>query len=546
MPAYLFVMLLALQAPQSAPPAAPLTTENLGQAYYFFLQGRLLEGRDDLPGAIAAYKQALTLAPKSADLHAELAGLYAQQGQIPQAISEAQAALGLEEDHREAHRILGLIQGALLERSPAGSTPATVNEAIGHLERALAGNFPDAAAQLTLADLYVRNKMPAKAIPVLKKFLDDRPGFPQALLLLAQAYDANGQPDEAAAIRSQLGRGRTPDDQVAAQAQQADTLERAGQWRAAATVWARLLQANPDASAYRARYATALVNSGDIEGGRTALQQVLKDEPDDVSAWYLLSQVESRAGNAAAAEAAAKKISGLDPSDPRAALALAEARSTAHDYRGVITVLEPRLAAATADDIESGAFARMAGELSEAYLELGDRKHAADALESARKRAPEDDDLLYALAGVYERDKRLSDAERMFRDVIASDPKHAGALNYLGYMLADHGQKLDEAVTLIQRALAEEPDNPSYLDSLGWAYVKQSKLDAARDPLERAAAALPKVSVIQDHLGDLYFQLKRYQDAADAFGRALAGDGGGIDRAGVTKKRDRARELAKF
>ena len=51
MPAYLFVMLLALQAPQSAPPAAPLTTENLGQAYYFFLQGRLLEGRDDLPGA---------------------------------------------------------------------------------------------------------------------------------------------------------------------------------------------------------------------------------------------------------------------------------------------------------------------------------------------------------------------------------------------------------------------------------------------------------------------------------------------------------------
>jgi tetratricopeptide (TPR) repeat protein len=117
-------------------------------------------------------------------------------------------------------------------------------------------------------------------------------------------------------------------------------------------------------------------------------------------------------------------------------------------------------------------------------------------------------------------------------------------LNSLGYLLADHGRKLDEAVELIKRALALEADSPSYLDSLGWAYFKLNRFDDARAPLERAASARPKTSVILDHLGELHFQVKRYRDAADAWDQALAGDREGIDVAAITKKRDRARQLA--
>jgi tetratricopeptide (TPR) repeat protein len=186
----------------------------------------------------------------------------------------------------------------------------------------------------------------------------------------------------------------------------------------------------------------------------------------------------------------------------------------------------------------------MAGDLAIAFDQLAQTDRAVDVLEQAVARVPGDRVLAFDLAAAYERDGRTTDAERAFRALIDADPTHADALNYLGYMLADRGQQLDEAVGLITRALALEPSNPSFLDSLGWAHYRLGQLDLALDPLERAAAVLPETSVIQDHLGDVYFGLKRYRDAARTWDRALAGDREGIDVAGVTAKRDRARELA--
>ena len=103
-------------------------------------------------------------------------------------------------------------------------------------------------------------------------------------------------------------------------------------------------------------------------------------------------------------------------------------------------------------------------------------------------------------------------------------------------MLAERGQRLDEAVDLVQRALKLEPGNPSFLDSLGWAYYQQGKLDLADPPLTEAAAKMPNNSVIQDHLGDLRFKQRRFADAAAAWERSLTGDGESIDRAAIQKK----------
>jgi tetratricopeptide (TPR) repeat protein len=108
-------------------------------------------------------------------------------------------------------------------------------------------------------------------------------------------------------------------------------------------------------------------------------------------------------------------------------------------------------------------------------------------------------------------------------------------------MLAERGQQLDEAVELVQRALKIEPGNPSFLDSLGWAYYQQGKLELADPPLTEAATKLPKNSVIQDHLGDLRFKQRRFADAAAAWERSLNGDGDSIDRARIQKKLEDAR-----
>jgi tetratricopeptide (TPR) repeat protein len=113
---------------------------------------------------------------------------------------------------------------------------------------------------------------------------------------------------------------------------------------------------------------------------------------------------------------------------------------------------------------------------------------------------------------------------------------NAGALNYLGYLLAVRGEQLDEAIALVQRALKEEPENGAYLDSLGWAYFRRGDLDEAEKYLAAAVKQLPDNSEIQEHLGDLYTRKGRFAEAIAAYSRALAGDGQDVDKASIEKK----------
>jgi len=356
--------------------------------------------------------------------------------------------------------------------------------------------------ELSLGRLYVQDAQYEKAIDLLSLYLLDRPGASDAMLMLASAYEHTRNFPAAVELLQEASAAQPRQPRIATWL--AEMNEQAGQWKEAAAVWGRLADGAPQNGSYRTRQANALVNAGDVDAGRRLLVSLTDRAPKDVAAWYLLSEVDRRAGNGAKAEQDARKIEEIDPADPRGPLALAAAKSAQGDHRAAVAVLE-----------------------------------------DARRRDTHNAELLFELGNEYEQAKRFDRAEQMFRDVIAAEPKNADALNFLGYLLADRGTKLDEAVTLITRALAIEANNPSFLDSLGWAYVKQDKLDRARDPLQRAAAALPRTSVIQDHLAELYFKMKLYRDAAEAWDRALDGDRSGIDVPAITKKRDRARAMAK-
>ena len=532
----LTVFLLA----QGAPAAS---TDQLGQAYFLYIQGRQLDDSDDLPGAAAKYRQALELLPYAAELRAELAGIYAQQGEFDQAQAEAERALKVDPVNRSAHRVLGLVQASTAQKAtPDVVRRGLLSSSAIHLERVLSDGARDPLVQLTLGDVYVQLENYPKGIEALKQFLLDRPGYPQAVMLLVQAYRSAGRPDDANAVIAEFRGAETGTPEARLRA--AEQLERRGAWEEAADAWVEILAEDPENVIYRLRYATALVNSGDVEGGRSVLVDLTRDRPGEISAWYLLSQVEEQAGKIEAAEQAAQRITEIDRTDPRGPLALSNVRAARGDYQGVVAVLESRVAAVTDVDIASGAFAEMTGTLSGAWIELGQGKRAVQMLETARQRAPKDRRVQFSLASAYDHTGQMDRAERVFREILAVDPGYAPALNYLGYMLADHGRKLDEAVALIQKALAIDTDNPSYLDSLGWALYKQEKFDQAVDPLQRAAAAVPDSSVIQDHLGDLFFKTKRYGEAAAAFDRALAGDRDGVDVPVIMKKRDRARSMS--
>ena len=174
--------------------------------------------------------------------------------------------------------------------------------------------------------------------------------------------------------------------------------------------------------------------------------------------------------------------------------------------------------------------------LAQYYSDADRGAKAISLLQEARTKFPDDTSIVFELGAVFDKDKKFADAEATFRELLKRDPENAAAMNYLGYMLAERGERLDESVGLLKKALAMEPDNGSYLDSLGWAYFKEDKLDLAEDNLKRAADQQKTNSVIQDHYAEVLFKLGRYQDAIAAWTRALGGDGDSINRTDIDKK----------
>jgi len=153
------------------------------------------------------------------------------------------------------------------------------------------------------------------------------------------------------------------------------------------------------------------------------------------------------------------------------------------------------------------------------YKEAEEAARAAEVLPGQ----PRDNEMVWFLLGaIYERQKFFDRAEVEFKKVLAVNPHNAAVLNYYGYMLGDLGQRLDEAQSLVERALKEEPFNGAYLDSLGWIYFKENKLAEAETTLRKALQRESHDATIHSHLGDLYAKTGRTDLAAEEWEKSLA------------------------
>ncbi|MEP7011729.1 MAG: tetratricopeptide repeat protein [Acidobacteriota bacterium] len=128
----------------------------------------------------------------------------------------------------------------------------------------------------------------------------------------------------------------------------------------------------------------------------------------------------------------------------------------------------------------------------------------------------------FLLGAALERTEDHEGAVAAFKKALELEPDFHSALNYLGYLWADRGENLDEARALILRAVALDPENGAYVDSLGWVRFQLKEYVPARGLLERAARLMPKDASVQEHLGDLYKTTGQVALARDAYRRALA------------------------
>lgn len=177
-----------------------------------------------------------------------------------------------------------------------------------------------------------------------------------------------------------------------------------------------------------------------------------------------------------------------------------------------------------------------------------DEAKALDEAEAACRTPEEKSSVEFARGAMFERMKDYDAAETSFRKVIAAQPDNAGALNYLGYMFADRGEKLEEAQKLIARAVELDPTNGAYLDSLGWVYYRQNQLDLAETNLRKAIERLSTDPTVHDHLGDVLMKQGKVKDAITQWQASLneyktgpANDADPEEVAKVSRKLENAR-----
>ena len=368
----------------------------------------------------------------------------------------------------------------------------------------------------------------------LRRATEIRPVFAPAwreALALIWADEGRTRPEKEAASRELEG-AAAADHGGLAEELRGQALLDGGDADGAATQFAAAVRAGNRSAALYLNFAVALHVAGDDAGAESLLWRAAGDQPLAREAYAeLYSLFEKRNEEEKAARVLSEWLS-ADPDGtlaPRLQARAAFARRRFTEAERILLELfdrhdsDPQVLGAVAQfyaetgrlpELVAAWTPRLAAEpwnssLAIALAEALEQQHQhADALrvlDALRDRSAGDADLLYSLAGLYARLSEKGRSEQALTDVLGLDPSCAGASNDLGYAWADEGKNLGQAETLVRKAVQQEPDNLSFLDSMGWVLYKRGKYEEALRELTRAA--LLADPVVLDHLGDTLYRL---------------------------------------
>jgi tetratricopeptide (TPR) repeat protein len=368
--------------------------------------------------------------------------------------------------------------------------------------------FQLAAAECRLG----RFEEAAVALARAKEIEPRRPGI---AFLDGWIQESTGHADQAiASYRDHLS--KHPDDQVTRR-RLVNLLVRTGHAADAYPLAREVAEASPDDAEAQEVQAEIALRTGRTSEGLAILERVRSEDPEDPERVLRSVGVLVRSDRHADAVAVAKAWAEARPSDPRGLLLTARAKVLTGDVDGAAA--DARRAVAMAPDSIAGHV--MLGRI---YQGAQRWKEAAEVLAAAVRRFPDTPGFGLDLAFCREQQGDIAGAERAAREVLARHPDHAGALNSLGYLLADNNRHLDEAQRLIARAVAQEPENGAFIDSMGWVYYRLGRLDDARRELERAVDLTGGDPVVREHLGDVYKDLRLLELAREQYRLARAAD----------------------
>jgi tetratricopeptide (TPR) repeat protein len=522
---------------RKAKPVAP-AADSAGGSYAseaavrHYMNARLLEQSGRLGEALAEYYRALSFDPRAVDLLVRISQVLAQQQEHGRALEFAERALALAPDDWRAL----WMQGA------ARFSTGRAADALAPLERACEIDSTQADVLRTtarVAEAVGRADAAERAWRRLV-WVDEEDG--EAWFQIAEAEARRG--DLVAAEQSLQRADELNPSRPGIVFLRAWLKERAGDLGAAIDLYQNHLRLHDRDDATRRRLVALLVRSDRLDDAYAQSKRVIQAEPKDPDVLQVHADLAFKTKHAAEAEKVLAQLQAQQPDDPdnlaraivvlsrnnrgREAARLADRWIARHPGHVAGPLLSVRAWAAAG--VPDSAIARARAAVALAPDSTEPRRLLARTLQDAgrydqaerewlelRRRHPEEPGYALDLGGCRERAGNLDGAVAAGREALKLAPDWAPALNFVGYVLADHDRELPEARRLIESALEKDPENGAYVDSHGWVLYRLGRLEEARSQLERAVRLTNGDPVVREHLGDVYRDLKMIAQAREQY-----------------------------
>lgn len=330
------------------------------------------------------------------------------------------------------------------------------------------------------------------------------------LFLCLAVHCAFSQDEPAAGLKTSVFEAPAENDLAKAYAHYVTGIlyDNEGDLKAATEEYKKALRHDPASSALHLRLSFDYIKLGQYTDAVKQLNAAIKACREDIAPRFLLAFLYTSMHKFSDATKEYEQILICNPEDPGTLSALADLYVLQGRLKEAIAVYN-KLAKQEPDEPDIYPFIQF--NMAILYAKLDNFRAAEYCLRKAITTFERQMDVENAasskeahiahfyLATLYEKQGRRSQAKVHLRRAIRLYADNPEALNYLGYIYAEDGEHLDEAILMIQKALEFEPDNGAYLDSLGWAYFKKGMLKEALQNLQKANELMPD-PIISEHL----------------------------------------------
>lgn len=520
--------------------------------------GRLLldragNDRAKIDEAVKHLKTALALNPDDLSTGIAIAQILVGSGKFAEAETVIASLLERAPDQRSLHYTYAQI----LTKLGRGA------ESRPYLERVLVLDPTFGPAALQLADIYQKENEWLRVAEVLQPLVDEDPLNLELQRQQAFSYLRAGVPEKARDSFAALVKADPTDKR--SRYYLAEALSDLNEHAEADAMYRKLMEEDPSDVDVIASYALSQLSQHKLDDAARQFQSILamKDAPDNlqVLARTQMGNIELQRDNHEKALDLARTVLVFrdKPNNQAVNIALGALKKMKREEEA-LALLQPLVdkfgsdpfvnsrhiemlvrtgktdEARTASTTQLKFGTRNTVSVAEAWIQAGQAPEAIKLLLGALKTKPDEVDINFELGSAYERSGDTAAAEKVFLRILESNPDHAPTLNYLGYMWADGGVHLERATEMLTRAVGQEPSNGAFVDSLGWVYFRQGKLDLAEKYLSDAARLLPRDSTVHEHLADVVAKRGDYTRALELYRVALALEPEAKDEAKIRSK----------